>query len=100
MSEYTKSSVIFCFADMSGNHIWTGANDVAKESQWLWAGQNTALNYTKWTSYPVPGKGKVQQPDNIGGYENCVHLYHILDYGWNDASCLSEYYFICEYKLW
>ena len=85
---------------MPGQHIWTGGNDLAKEGEWMWAGNNQAFNYTQWRMVVDPDKGIVQQPDNDNGDEHCMVLSHLDNYNWNDYECNKKYYyFICEYKI-
>ena len=85
---------------MPGKNIWTAGNDLAKEGQWMWAGNNQAFNYTQWSTIVDPEEGIVKQPDNKKGKEHCLVLSHQNNYEWDDKNCNEEfYYFICEYKI-
>lgn len=61
-------------------NVWIGLNDMAIESQWVWASQEP-VSYTNWN----PG-----EPNNMGG-EDCAIMYHAnrptAAKTWNDITC-------------
>lgn len=67
--------------------MWVGGNDLADEGTFIWAVTGKRFEFTNWF------KGN---PDNSGNVENCVHIYNITDFEWNDANCIFKMGFICE----
>ena len=47
-------------------------------------------SYTYWYS---------GEPNNIGGNENCGHMFTNSAGRWNDITCSSNYHFICRGSL-
>lgn len=70
---------------MAGFKMWTGANDIENEGQWIWTSDNTTLQYARWNP---------EQPDNFNREEHCVVIYY--DGGWNDIVCSERLIFTCE----
>ncbi|XP_066267572.1 C-type lectin domain family 4 member F-like [Branchiostoma lanceolatum] len=67
-------------------HTWIGLSDVETEGVWIWDDGTVLVGEGMWgTSEP-----------NGGTRENCVHIYPAKDYLWNDSTCPSSYYYICE----
>ena len=66
--------------------IWLGATDIQSEGVWIWNSSGSALTYTNWS---------LGDPDNYGGNENCLHMWHNLG-EWNDAYCYSSLAILCE----
>ncbi|XP_060534148.1 C-type lectin 37Da-like [Cylas formicarius] len=62
-----------------------------KTGDWYWVTTGNMVLYTNW------GDG---QPDNSGGYENCLELGNFNQYRqprkWNDLNCTIELNFICK----
>jgi len=76
---------------------WTSGSDVESEGHFKWTATGQQFQYTNWC------KG---QPDNSGGFEDCVHIHHTNKIScWNDFGCKSNtiwglpLYFICEYHI-
>ena len=57
--------------------VWLGANDIATESNFVWAATGKSVTYTNW---------KLGQPDNSMD-EDCVHLLTESEGRWNDIDC-------------
>lgn len=71
---------------VSPQRAWIGLNDIATEGTWRWADGGQLGAYTSWD----PG-----QPDNAGGNEDCVFMYHTSGL-WADLSCLTANRAFCE----
>ena len=70
----------------NGHQIWIGGNKFY--GNWRWDGiYKGDITVTDWYA---------GQPDNLGGYENCLQL--MRDGTWNDHFCSAEFPFICEMK--
>ena len=70
-----------------------GANDIRNEGQFKWVSNGQRLFFTDWHR---------SEPNNAGPSRNedCVHMKKRSGgktvYKWNDVSCDSSYYYICE----
>lgn len=74
-------------------YIWTGANDLGKESGWTWVSSGKELEYTNWR----PG-----QPDNHNSeWQHCIYLRtEGHDHRWDDWHChAASLNFVCEIGL-
>ncbi|XP_045479170.1 perlucin-like [Harmonia axyridis] len=71
------------------DHFWTSGSDLGEEGKFVWLSTGKYLNYTNWSP---------PQPDNSGKIENCLELWKIDRYIWNDIPCTNQYNFICEMK--
>ncbi|KAK1149134.1 CD209 antigen-like protein E [Acipenser oxyrinchus oxyrinchus] len=67
-------------------YYWIGLSDRVKEGDFRWV-DDTSINTTEqfWED---------DQPDDWQSNEDCIHLYY--DGLWNDISCDTQLYFICE----
>ncbi|XP_035679673.1 alpha-N-acetylgalactosamine-specific lectin-like [Branchiostoma floridae] len=72
-----------------GKFWWFGLHDQREEGSFEWVDGSALGTYSPWAS---------EQPDNYGGSEDCVHYssYWTTKEKWNDASCTSVFYFICQ----
>ena len=73
--------------------MWIGLSDTQREGTFAWEVDNSTVNFTKWE----PG-----QPNNYGNYQYCVSLAVGTSdsFGlWNDESCDTPFYYICEKPL-
>ncbi|KAK9962754.1 hypothetical protein ABG768_008106 [Culter alburnus] len=64
---------------------WIGANDAVQERQWLWS-DGTVIDYANWCS---------GEPNNGGGYENCLEISWTSNRCWNDWGCSNQIGYIC-----
>ena len=69
----------------SSRQWWIGYNDITLEDYWDWDGPYGT--YTNWNS---------GEPNDAGFGEDCVLLNQTNSGGWNDASCSTSTYFVCE----
>ena len=61
--------------------VWIGANDLAVEGKFVWAGTGQPVSYTFWGG---------ANPDNWEE-EDCVQLMPSNNGRWNDISCTTGY---------
>ncbi|CAG5124220.1 unnamed protein product [Candidula unifasciata] len=74
----------------SSGAVWIGGTDVFNEGTWLWLSTGHRIfNFLDW----APG-----QPDDSAG-EDCLGLYGVSNYQWNDFICSNLGTFICEIEL-
>ena len=68
--------------------LWIGGSDLDKEGLWQWSysKENVSSAFNGW------GPGE----PNGGIRENCIHMYSIKKYKWNDVSCSNKYAYLCE----
>ena len=74
-----------------GRHPWIGLKEDDRTGKWIWASDDSTLNYSRW------GNG---EPNNWNGVEDCGNIRN--DKGtpyWNDGQCSTKNNFICE-KNW
>lgn len=64
---------------------WIGYNDVTVEGYWDWDGPYST--YTNWGS---------NEPNDANSGEDCAILNSWSGGSWNDASCSTSTYYICE----
>lgn len=67
-------------------NFWVGGEDDLIEGEWTWAETDEPFDFTDW----VP-----TQPDNSQG-EDCLVLWQAASWEWNDLSCNTHSYYICE----
>nr|ABY54815.1 c-type lectin 2 [Branchiostoma belcheri] len=72
--------------DTTKGNTWIGLSDVVTEGQWVWDDGTLLVGDGIW------GTGE----PNGGTVENCVHIYPLKDYRWNDSTCPTSRYYICE----
>ncbi|KAJ8302218.1 hypothetical protein KUTeg_021205 [Tegillarca granosa] len=66
---------------------WIGGSDMEVEGEWRWMKSRQPFQFTAW----APG-----QPDDANKHEDCLHLYGVSGFKWNDYPCSIKGYFICE----
>ncbi|XP_078693202.1 perlucin-like protein [Branchiostoma floridae x Branchiostoma belcheri] len=76
-------------ATTQGN-TWIGLTDLATDGLWVWDDGTSLLGEGIWGTGPDEPNG--------GTWENCAHIYPSKDYRWNDSTCPSSYYYICEIR--
>ncbi|XP_071147938.1 perlucin-like protein [Mytilus edulis] len=70
-------------------NFWVGGEDDLIEGEWTWAETDEPFDFTDWIS---------TQPDNSQG-EDCLALWQAASWQWNDWSCESHSYYICEKSI-
>lgn len=74
--------------DKIGEDFWIGANDIAKEGNWIWESDKSKLFFSDW---------HVGEPNTGGANEDCVKIrWAISLYRWNDARCEKLNLYISE----
>jgi hypothetical protein len=69
--------------------VWIGLNDISNENQFQWV-DGTPYTYNNFHNY---------QPDNDRGYEHCVSFSKMWNIEtWNDMSCSTAAYFVCQWN--
>lgn len=72
----------------ANSYWWIGGRKVNSKWQWLSKDFGTFLmSYTNWAQ---------NEPNNIGGAEECVHLQGFTELRWNDSVCSNKLAYICE----
>uniref|UniRef100_A0A8C5G772 C-type lectin domain-containing protein n=1 Tax=Gouania willdenowi TaxID=441366 RepID=A0A8C5G772_GOUWI len=66
---------------------WIGLSDLLVENQYAWSDGVSPVLFTNWND---------KEPNNAGGSENCVEMYH--DGHWNDNNCLQKRGFVCKHR--
>ncbi|XP_037810569.1 C-type lectin 37Db-like [Lucilia sericata] len=67
---------------------WLSGSDQDVEGKFFWYNTGEAIKYADWSA---------GQPDNMGGNEDCVHLWHLTKkYQMNDARCNMAMNYICQ----
>lgn len=67
-------------------NLWLGGNDLAEEGRHVWFSTGKRFSFTNWS------KGN---PDNHNNGD-CVNMWDVTDFEWNDAACNYTIGFICE----
>lgn len=72
-----------------GTHqsFWTSGTDIEKENTWVWEGlEGRAFGYKDWQ----PGSEASEL------HADCLAMYGVAGYKWDDQDCDNKLYFICE----
>ncbi|CAH1248690.1 CSMD2 [Branchiostoma lanceolatum] len=73
---------------VSNKDVWIGLTDRDVEGQFIWT-DGTPLVYSNW----APGE------PNGDDTKNCVHLWPLANFRWDDESCARSNYYICQYNI-
>ena len=82
---YVRNAVLHA-GMASGDDVWIGYHDISSEGSFSWT-DGASSGYTKWSS---------GEPNNSGNNEDCVESWS-SDGNWNDLTCSSSRYFVCNY---
>jgi len=66
--------------------IWIGLSDPEDDGIWTWM-DGTEMSFEDW------GSGEPS-----AGEDNCVEIYAINDWTWNDRTCSETFPFVCEIR--
>ena len=78
-----------------GYYIWIGGQrlDVTdKDSAFVWKPHNGTLSYIKWDL-------DSGEPNNWGGIESCLNVWPERIFEWNDQSCDTKMFFVCQMEF-
>ena len=64
---------------------WIGGTDSALEGTFIWTSDNSTLGFVNWYQ---------GEPDNVGGYQDCVSI--CRDGHWVDEHCGRSNQYICK----
>uniref|UniRef100_A0A1I8NX15 C-type lectin domain-containing protein n=1 Tax=Stomoxys calcitrans TaxID=35570 RepID=A0A1I8NX15_STOCA len=67
-------------------NLWLGGNDLGEEGRFVWASSGKKFAFSNWS------KGN---PDNHNNGD-CINIWDVTDFEWNDAACNYTIGFICE----
>lgn len=81
-----QSNKLFKCGRNSSASFWVRGTDDVIEGIWAWHDTNEPVTFTSW----APG-----QPQNSSG-EDCLVLFGMHGFLWDDAFCTDKYHFICE----
>ncbi|CAH1248686.1 CSMD3 [Branchiostoma lanceolatum] len=73
---------------VSNKDVWIGLTDQDVEGQFVWT-DGTPLVYSNW----APGE------PNGDTTKNCVHLWPMANFRWDDMPCGRSNYYICQYTI-
>eukprot|EP01084_Bolivina_argentea_P274665 468213_1 len=81
-------------------HCWIGLSDINEQGTYVWVDETTFDYGTNPTGGVTPGMDPWgNTPDNEpngGSSENCIQAHSDKGFRWNDESCASNAYFICN----
>lgn len=75
--------------DHTEGHTWIGLSDIHKEGRWMWS-DGCAVGFYFW---------HVNEPNNGGGVEHCVHNNHGTELKWNDNQCSVTFPSVCASRI-
>ena len=80
----------------SSDQYFTAGNDLDIENEWVWADMiNGTIAITNVEDIAYSNWGETE-PNDYKGNEDCLSIYPLMDYKWNDSPCELLYHFICE----
>ncbi|CAC5414021.1 unnamed protein product [Mytilus coruscus] len=65
------------------DNYWLGGLDDVNKGRWVWSKTDIAFNYTAWGP-----NGQTKQ--------NCLDMFHLCQYKWDDNDCMVSLPFVCE----
>lgn len=66
---------------------WIGLSDIIQEGTYVWQTTQQRPDFADW------GSG---EPNDLHHNEDCIELYQVKNFHWNDAPCSVKSKFICE----
>ncbi|XP_077990643.1 uncharacterized protein LOC144444966 [Glandiceps talaboti] len=95
MDSYTQDAIANFILDKipePADAYWVNGNDKTYEGGWM-TSRYQRLEFTAW------GPDEPNNGGNYDFYEDCLQLYQIYKYGWNDNDCDAEFSYICQYDV-
>ncbi|XP_037030006.1 C-type lectin 37Db-like [Bradysia coprophila] len=89
-----ENNIISMLINTSGcgdeaQNLWTSGNDLGASREWYWLANGKPIEFTNWGT---------DEPNNIN--ERCLELrWKDTAWSWNDRTCTTELFFICEMKF-
>lgn len=69
---------------------WIGLSDIIQEGTYVWQTTQQRPDFADWGS---------DEPNDLHHNEDCIELYQMKNFHWNDAPCSVKSKFICEITL-
>lgn len=66
---------------------WIGLSDIIQEGTYVWQTTQQRPDFADWGS---------DEPNDLHHNEDCIELYQMKNFHWNDAPCSVKSRFICE----
>jgi len=82
-----KSHVLTLVRSLSPPRMWTAGTDQAVEGEFIWMTTGQRIDFSGW---------QAGEPNNLRNEEHCLEYYSQAAF-WNDESCKTRGYCICEY---
>ncbi|XP_078585767.1 CUB and sushi domain-containing protein 1-like [Branchiostoma floridae x Branchiostoma japonicum] len=73
---------------VSNKDVWIGLTDLDVEGQFVWT-DGSPLAYSNW----APGE------PNGDHTKNCVHMWPLANFRWDDMPCGRNNYYVCQYNM-
>ncbi|XP_059371994.1 ladderlectin-like isoform X2 [Carassius carassius] len=70
----------------SSNSYWIGGYDAVSEGKWFWS-DGSKMNFKLWNP---------KEPNNLGGFEDCIQMNFGAAGNWNDQKCSDKLPFVCS----
>ncbi|XP_035660139.1 sushi, von Willebrand factor type A, EGF and pentraxin domain-containing protein 1-like [Branchiostoma floridae] len=86
----SKETQDFIAANSDGKDLWVGLDDVMDEGEFKWSDGADIGSFTYW----APGE---PNDASTSSSQDCVHLWPLAGYSWDDQPCDRMEYFVCQF---